>query len=128
MNLLAVRHRFSHEQLHPPSNINLWIASVFVERSAGGSDCQELLRKVQSRLSGDAVFEIESKVMKTLGSDCLKAGELKFDAELAADSLFFIPVASIPRIPDELPDAISELRYGVLIPQSPLWQVDYPAI
>ena len=110
------RHHFSHEQLHPPTDIELWIASVFVERSTAGTDCLELLRRMQSRLSGDAVFEVESKVMKTLGSDYTKAHEFKFDDELARDSLSFVPVESIPRIPDELPNAISEVRYAVLIP------------
>ncbi len=120
------RHHFSHEQLHPPSDIKLWIASVFVERSSGGSDCLQLLGKIQSHLSGEAVFEIESKVMTTLGSDFLKTGEFKFDADLAADSLSFIPITLIPRIPDELPDTISEVRYAVLIPHSPDWRREYP--
>ena len=120
------RHHFSHEQLHPPTDIELWIASVFVERSTAGTDCLELLRRMQSRLSGDAVFEVESKVMKTLGSDYTKAHEFKFDDELARDSLSFVPVESIPRIPDELPNAISEVRYAVLIPHSADWQHQFP--
>lgn len=120
------RHHFSHEQLHPPSDIELWIASVFVERSAGGSNCFELLYCIQKRLAGDAAFQIESKVIKVLGADYLKAQEFKFDDELATDSLTFVPVESIPRISDELPDAISELRYAVLIPHSAQWQLDFP--
>jgi hypothetical protein len=120
------RHHFSHEQLHPPSDIELWVASVFVERSTAGSDCLELLQRIQSYLSGDAVFEIESKVIKTLGSDYLKAREFRFDDELAMDSLSFVPSGSIPRIPDDLPDAISEVRYAVLIPESLAWQTNYP--
>lgn len=122
------RHHFSHEQLHPPNDVNLWIASIFVERSTSGTDCLTLLGQIQNRLSGNAIFKIESKVIKTLGLDYAKASGLKFDNELARSSLSFIPVESVPRIPDELPDAISEVRYSVLISQSSNWQVDYPAL
>jgi hypothetical protein len=120
------RHRFSHEQLHPPSGIELWIASVFVERSAAGSNCLDLLRRIQSRLVGDVSFEVESKVIKTLGADYAKAREFTFDDELAKDSLSFIPVRAVPRIPDDLPDGIAELRYTVLIPSSGNSQGHYP--
>lgn len=121
------RHRFSHEQLHPPTDVELWIASVFVERSTAGTDCLELLRQIQSRLSGDSVFEIESKVIRALGADYLKARAFTFDGKLAKDSLSFIPVESIPRIPEDLPEGVSELRYAVLIPQSRDWSATYPA-
>ena len=120
------RHRFSHEQLHPPSGIELWIASVFVERSVAGSNCLELLRRIQSRLAGDISFEVESKLIKILGTDYAKAREFTFDDELARDSLAFIPVNAVPRIPDELPDGISELRYTVLIPWSGTSLGHYP--
>lgn len=120
------RHHFSHEQLHPPTDIELWIASVFVERSTAGTDCLELLRRIQAHLVGDAVFEVESKVIKTLGTEYLKAREFKFDDELARDSLLFIPIDSIPRISDDLPDGVSELRYSVLMPHSDDWLNRYP--
>ena len=120
------RHHFSHEQLHPPSDIELWIASVFVERSTAGSDCLELLRRIQSRLAGEVGFDVESKVIRTLGADYSNASALTFDDELAKDSLSFIPVKAIPRIPDDLPEGVSELRYTVLIPQSASFQSNYP--
>lgn len=120
------RHHFSHEQLHPPSDIELWIASVFVERSTAGTDCLELLRQIQSRLSGGAGFDVESKVIRALGADYLKARAFSFDDELAKDSLSFIPVKSVPRIPDDLPEGVSELRYTVLIPPSSSSQRHYP--
>lgn len=120
------RHHFSHEQLHPPSDIELWIASVFVERSTAGTNCLELLRQIQSRLSGEAVFEIESKVIRSLGVDYLKARAFTFDDELAKDSLLFIPAKTIPRIPDDLPEGVSELRYTVLITLTASSQSDYP--
>jgi hypothetical protein len=120
------RHHFSHEQLHPPSDIELWIASVFVERSTAGTDCLELLRRIQARVRCDVGFEIESKVIRTLGADYSKAGAFTFDDELAEGSLSFIPVNSIPRIPDDLPEGVSELQYRVLIPPSATSQRHYP--
>jgi len=36
-------HHFSLEQLHPPSDIDLLVASLFVERSSGGLSVVELL-------------------------------------------------------------------------------------
>ena len=120
------RHHFSHEQLHPPSDIELWIASVFVERSVAGSNCLELLQRIQSRLAVDVGFEVESKVIKTLGADYTKARAFTFDDELAKDSLSFIPLNAIPRIQDDLPEGVSELRYTVLIPPSSCSQIQYP--
>lgn len=120
------QHHFSHEQLHPPSGIKLWIASLFVERSTAGSDCFELLRRIQSRLAGGVGFEVESKVIRILGADYAKARAFTFDDELAKDSLSFIPIGAIPRIPDELPEGISELRYTVLISPSARLQSHHP--
>ena len=120
------RHHFAHEQLHPPSGIELWIASVFVERSTAGCNCLELLQRIQSRLAGNVRFEVESKVVRTLGADYSKACAFTFDEELAKDSFSFIPIKAIPRIPDDLPEGVSELRYSVLIPASASSQRHYP--
>lgn len=120
------RHHFSHEQLHPPSDIELWIASVFVERSTAGSDCLELLRRIRLRHAGAVGFQVESKMIRTLGADYSKARAFKFDDELAKDSLSFIPVKAIPRIPEDLPEGVSELRYTVVIPPSASLQSHYP--
>jgi hypothetical protein len=120
------RHHFAHEQLHPPSSIDLWIASIFVERSTAGIDCFELLRRIQSRLTAAVGFEVESKVISTLGTDYSKASAVTFDEELAKDSLSFFPVQVIPRILDDIPEGVSELRYMVLIPPSAEFQVQYP--
>ena len=99
---------------------------MFVERSTAGSDCFELLRRIQSRLAGGVGFEAESKVIRILGADYAKARAFTFDDELAKDSLCFIPIEAIPRIPDELPEGISELRYTLLIPPSASLQSHYP--
>ncbi|HCN77747.1 MAG TPA: hypothetical protein DIT13_11210 [Verrucomicrobiales bacterium] len=120
------RHHFSHEQLHPPSGIELWIASVFVERSSGGINCIELLREIQSELSADAAFAVEAKLLEALGSDFSKVQDNRFDAALAADSLSFVSVSAVPRMAEDLPDGVSELRYAVLIPQSASLQRQWP--
>lgn len=120
------RHHFSHEQLHPPSDIELWIASVFVERSTAGSNCLELLRRIQSRLSDEVGLNVESRVIKILGSDYTSASAFTFDDELAKDSLAFIPIKEIPRIPDDLPEGVSDLRYAVLIPRTVYSQRHFP--
>lgn len=120
------RHYFCHEQLHPPSSIELWVASVFVEQSTAGSNCLELLRRIQSRLAGDVCFEIDAKMMRTLGADYSKACAFTFNDELAKDALSFIPIIAVPRIPKDLPEGVSGLRYIVLIPESVCLQSHYP--
>ena len=96
--------------------INLWIASVFVERSTAGSDCFELLRRVQANVHADAEFRIESLVMRTLGSNFAKAGDFKFDGPLAKESPMFIPIEFMPRPPEVLPPGIFKAHYSVMIP------------
>ena len=110
------RHTFSHEQLHPPRGISLWIASIFVERSNAGSDCIELLRRIQASVSADTAFKAESIVMCILGSGFLKASDYKFDEFLADESLEFIPINDVPRLMEDLPVGISSLRYCVDVP------------
>ncbi len=120
------RHHFSHEQLHPPTDLDLWIASVFVEQSTAGTDCLQLLRRILAHLHGNAVYEVESIVIKTLGSDYLESQAFKFDHNLAADSLLFFPLKSIPRLSEDMPEGITEVRYVVQIPQSINCQTHYP--
>ncbi|MBU6327261.1 MAG: hypothetical protein KGQ89_06520, partial [Verrucomicrobia bacterium] len=71
-------------------------------------------------------FERNFKSDRLLGVDYVKARAFTFDDELAKDSLCFIPIEAIPRIPDELPEGISELRYTVLIPPSARLQSHHP--
>jgi Putative PD-(D/E)XK family member, (DUF4420) len=120
------RHTFSHEQLHPPKGVNLWIASVFVERTAAGSDCAGLLRRIQTCVSPVEAFRVESLVMCTLGSDFAKASDFKFDEALADQSLEFAPIENVPRLMEDVPAGISELRYSVVLPAALPPQREYP--
>lgn len=120
------RHTFSHEQLHPPKGVELWIASVFAERSSAGSNCAELLQRIQAGLTAEAAFRIESLLMRTLGSDFSKAQDFKFDEALADESLEFVPIENIPRLMEDVPAGISDLRYSVVVPAAIPHQREYP--
>jgi hypothetical protein len=107
------RHRFSLEQLIPPSDTMLLIASVLMENSAGGVTLGQLLDRVQSRLrtSSELGARVEHVVARTLGEALPRALNFRFDYELAQDSLRFFAYEEIPTIPCPVGPAITEVSF-----------------
>ncbi|HEX6534009.1 MAG TPA: PD-(D/E)XK motif protein [Gemmatimonadaceae bacterium] len=107
------QHYFSHEQAYPPAGAEVVIASLVVDRSTGGTSLGELLDVVRSKVAGrpELATRVETVVAEALGESLQPALMETFDAEEAVDSLRFYPVASVPRLAEELPPGISEVRY-----------------
>lgn len=105
------RHHFSLEQLSPPKDSRLWIASVFTDRAGGGSSLECVLDMACAKLEANDANRVRQVAAETLGEGFESGLAVAFDFQLAIHSLQFYDSVVIPRPSLPLPLEISELRY-----------------
>ncbi len=107
------QHHFSLEQLSPPTDTTLLIASLFVEYAGAGTSIMELAEQIRSRISDnpDLLFHVDQIISLTLGENWRDALEARFDLELAEDSLAFFEITAIPTVGRNLPLGVSDVRF-----------------
>ena len=121
------RHHFSLEQLNPPTDVTVLIASLFVEPSSSGISLAQLIDGITSYLRSDAdlLLHLEKVIGLTLGASWRNVMDLKFDQNIANQSLHYIESTRITRISSALPDAVSEVHFKSdltgLAPIMPAW-------
>lgn len=108
-------HHFSLEQLNPPSDIRVLVASVVVERIGSGKSVNELIDIIRNKISEDKdlIFYIERIVSLTLGIEWRLASEEKFDYLMAKRSLMFYSTKNIPTINPVIPIEIIDVHFIV---------------
>lgn len=104
------KHRFSLEQLSPPTDVLLLIASVLMDRSGAGASVFDLAERIYQQLPGEQV-RVESQLASTLGESLSRAEAIRFDLEAARQSLAFYDAYAVPRIPAKLPMGVSEVSF-----------------
>lgn len=106
-------HHFSFEQVYPPSDISVLIASLFVEPTTNGTTLGELWDKarVLAGSNSDLGIKIENVCINALGSTWYSALERAYDAKLAKQSLSFFDVHKIPRVSKDQPNGVSDIRF-----------------
>jgi hypothetical protein len=116
------RHHFGLVQLTPPSGTRAIVASVLVQRSAGGTSIQDLWRRIrdQVRSSGESALRVDQVVSESLGDGLVAALDTAYDEESAAESISFISVEDVPRVPGPLSPAISDVHFSVDLSGVPL--------
>jgi Putative PD-(D/E)XK family member, (DUF4420) len=107
------RHRFSLEQLLPPSGTRLMIASVLLEQSSGGMSLRKLIDRVHQRLKPDPGLQahIDRVIAETLGESLLRALDVRYDWELAWDTFAFFPHEMVPSLVGPIPGEISDISF-----------------
>ncbi len=114
-------HRFSHEQLRPPLGTLAVIASVLIERSAGGHSVNDLVDAIRERIADpELLVRLDAVVAQTLGSEWRAAQEDRFDTQLASESIRFLDARTIPSVPAGLPPEVSEVHFRVDLTNHPL--------
>ncbi len=114
-------HRFSYEQLCPPAGSRSVIASVLMERSAGGESVNDLIEHIRNRVAAhQALVHLDAVTALTLGTDWRAAQEDRFDRHLAAESLRLLNASTIPSIPAGLPPEVTEVHFRVDLTNHPL--------
>jgi len=109
------KHKFSHYQLCPPEDIELFVASLVVEKSPNGMSVFELADRIREEISGEEAIKLDELILATLGADCSIAREVKFDLAAAGSSLRFYPLSAVPKLPAVVPDGISDITYTVIL-------------
>ncbi len=106
-------HIFSSEQLNPPGDSQVIIASIFTKQVSNGLSIIDLLERIHYRI-GD--IELKEKIFrivsKTLGNTFEQTTKIKYDYELAINSLMFYKhqdISKIDRI--NIPESVSEVKY-----------------
>lgn len=115
-------HTFSSEQLNPQSEKQVIIASLFTKQNPKGQNLEELVEIIRKRINSD---ELEEKlfriIAKVLGSTIEQSLKVKYDYELATNSLRFYNVKDISKIEKvHIPYNVSEVRY-----KSDLSEIDH---
>jgi hypothetical protein len=107
------RHHFSLDQITPPQGVDILVASLFVERAAGGTSLRYLMETVRQRLLSvaDMGWKVDTVVASVLGSTFALALDECFDEEVALQSLVFYRATDIPRPPGSMPQSVTDVRF-----------------
>jgi hypothetical protein len=107
------RHHFSLEQAYPPSGTDVLVASLFVEQAANGLGLGELWGKAReiAGSNSDLRLKVERICIDALGTSWSAAMSKRYDRQLAEQSLFFFDIRSMPRVSEEQPRGITDVRF-----------------
>jgi hypothetical protein len=103
-------HSFSHDQLCGPPGVDIWVASLFVDRTNGGQTVFDLVGELAKFLDADSLLIVDDIVLRTLGDSYSKAESFRFDRGLADDSLRFFRVCDVPKLAN-IPSDIHDIAY-----------------
>ena len=106
-------HIFTAEQLNPTIDCQVIIASIFTKQVSNGLNILDLLDKIDKRIEEmelkEKIFRI---VSKTLGNTFEQTTKIKYDYDLAKNSLRFYrhqDVSKVERI--NIPERVSEVKF-----------------
>lgn len=108
------KHIFSAEQLNPPINTQVLIASIFLKQHNSGISIKHLIDRISKKIDYDfdTVEKLNKIVIKTLGNSLEHSIGVKFDYEIAQQSLSFYKHQDIDRIEEvHIPNNVSEIKY-----------------
>jgi hypothetical protein len=108
-------HNFSSEQLSPPSEMELIVASLFVRRTTTGKSIQDLAIEILAKIHGNEarVEKLNNIIFKTLGNTFEQATTFKFDHDIAKQSLRFYRLFDIKRIEElNIPSEVTNVHYN----------------
>ncbi|HMV08074.1 MAG TPA: PD-(D/E)XK motif protein [Cyclobacteriaceae bacterium] len=107
-------HVFSSEQLNPPEETQVLIASIFVRQQGKGCSIQQLIDNISEKISENfiAMEKLNSVVCATLANTLEYSLTMSFDYDLAKQSLKFYRHQDIDKIElINIPDKVSEVCY-----------------
>ncbi len=108
------KHFFSSEQLNPPSDTQVLIASLFLKQHSSGMNIHSLVESILQKIdyNPDVFEKLNSTIIKTLSSSLEQSIGIKFDYEIAQKSLKFYRHKDIDKIEAiNIPNNVSEVKY-----------------
>ena len=105
-------HNFSYEQLNPPANIPLFIVSIFTEESSNGRSINDLMIRIEKKLSKKNKVKLRLIVLETIGNSEQDLPNMKFDTALAFESLKIFDHKKIPCVcRKHISDRIRDIKF-----------------
>jgi hypothetical protein len=108
------KHIFSAEQLSPPPDTQVLIASIFLKQHNSGYNIHQLIDRISEQIGSDLeiVEKLNTIVFRTLGSSLEHSIGIKFDYNIAQESLRFYKYQDIDKIElIHIPNKVSEVKY-----------------
>jgi len=119
------QHTFSLEQLSPPPGTRVVVASIFAERSAGGTSIADLLDRAATIVGRPWLQAHAQRITYlALGNTWREAVTTRFDDELARASLCFVDATVVPSITTPLPQGVSQVRFCSDLTNAPTLSMD----
>jgi hypothetical protein len=106
-------HTFSYEQCNPPPGTIALAASIFVEETSGGPSLRNLVDEIAQAIAHTPhlLIRFHEIIAETLGNGLNEAMTFRFDEKLAATSLQYFELKTIPGIRGTLPIGISDVHF-----------------
>lgn len=105
-------HHFSLEQLNPPKDTKVVIASLIVQPSSGGENIFDLIELICLRVSDvNILSRLTEVVVRTLGDKYQYAIDLRYDFEVTDGSMAFYYALDVPCITMPLPIGVSDVHF-----------------
>jgi len=106
-------HHFSLEQLNPPLERKVIVASIYMERVSNGTSLLDILENLRSRVSKntEALIKLNYITTTILGESWKQALETQYDYSLAKESLRFFSSENIPTVNPDLPVGVSNVHF-----------------
>jgi hypothetical protein len=106
-------HIFTAEQLNPTDDSQIIIASIFTKQVSNGLNVLDLLEKISVQINDNELLEKVYKIVsKTLGNTFEQTTKIKYDYELAKNSLRFYRYQDISKVERvNIPSRVSEVKF-----------------
>jgi hypothetical protein len=107
-------HTFSSEQLNPPVGTQVLVASIFIRQNNSGQSIQQLADSITTKTQNDVDLsdKLHNIIIKTLGNSLEQSIRIKFDFNLAKESLQFYRQQDISKIEEiHIPNEVSDVKY-----------------
>lgn len=107
-------HTFASEQLNPPTDTQVLIASIFIRQHSNGLSIQQLVESITNKIEHDIELtnKLNNIIFKTLGNSLEQSIKIKFDYNIAKESLRFYRHQDIIKIEEiHIPNEVTEVRY-----------------
>lgn len=106
-------HVFTSEQLNPPNSKNVLIASLFTKQTNKGRCISDLIESIQNKVNDKILLEkLFSIISNTLGNTVEQGIKIKFDYDLAKNSLCYFNILDISKIEKiNIPNRVSDVKY-----------------
>jgi hypothetical protein len=108
-------HSFSLEQLNPISEVKVEIASILTKRIESGKSIEDLCEIIRMRVANSNLTnKMNLIIAQILGETIEEAQKIKFDIDLAFQTLRFYSTNDIPKIfPNQIPSQVCNVKFDV---------------